>query len=178
MVKQIGFTLIELMVTIAIMAILLTLAMPSFRDMIAANRIATQSNLLLTDLVFARSEAVKRGLRVTLCPSTNQTSCTNTAWKNGWIVFVDTSNFGVVDATEEVLRANQGLSGDTTVTLTGFSSSYVQYLSSGSLASGSGAGVADLNGVFTVCISGYTGRAISINMTGRASSAATASTCS
>ena len=87
-----GFTLIELMITLVLAAIILTLAVPGFQDIIRNNRAATQANELVTALGLARSEAVKRGARVSLCPSTDQASCTGGAdWSNGWIVFLDTA---------------------------------------------------------------------------------------
>lgn len=87
-----GFTLIELMITLVLAAIILTLAVPGFQDIIRNNRAATQSNELISALGLARSEAVKRGARVSLCPSTNQTNCTGgTDWSVGWIVFLDTA---------------------------------------------------------------------------------------
>jgi len=87
-----GFTLIELMITLVLAAIILTLAVPGFQDIIRNNRAATQANELVTALSLARSEAVKRGARVSLCPSADQASCTGgTDWSNGWIVFLDTA---------------------------------------------------------------------------------------
>lgn len=85
-----GFTLIELMITLVLAAIILTLAVPGFQDIIRNNRAATQANELVTALGLARSEAVKRGARVSLCPSTDQASCiAGPDWSSGWIVFVD-----------------------------------------------------------------------------------------
>lgn len=85
MKKQSGFTLIELMVTISILAILLGIGVPSFRAMIEGNRIRTVTNDLVIALQFARSEAVKRGIPVTLCSSNDQAACTGT-WADGWVV--------------------------------------------------------------------------------------------
>jgi len=77
-----GFTLIELMVTIAIAGILIGIAIPSFTSIITSNRLTTSANELVTALNFARSEAVKRGQQVVVRK-------TGAEWENGWQVFVD-----------------------------------------------------------------------------------------
>ena len=82
--KQSGFTLIELMVVISILAILLGIGVPSFRATIEGNRITTVANDLVGALQFARSEAVKRGTNVVLCSSADQASCSG-VWINGWV---------------------------------------------------------------------------------------------
>lgn len=82
---QQGFTLIELMVTIAVVAILLGIAIPSFTDSTLASKLRTQANDLVAGAVLARSEAIKRNQTVTLCASSDGTSCTGT-WSDGWIV--------------------------------------------------------------------------------------------
>src|SRR5450432_2934716 len=115
--KSSGFTMIELMMTIAIGAIVLVLAVPSFRYVTNSNRIAAEINGLLGDLQFARSEAIKEGRTVTVCVSTNGTSCTGTPnWEGGWIVFSDPANVGVVDAGENILRVQKTFSGTDTFT--------------------------------------------------------------
>lgn len=82
---QCGFTLIELMVTIAVVAILLGIALPSFTDSTLGSKLRTQANDLVAGAVLARSEAIKRNQTVTLCASSNGTSCTG-SWSDGWIV--------------------------------------------------------------------------------------------
>lgn len=74
-----GVTLIELIVTVAVLAILLSLAAPTFRDLLAAQRIRAAAHSLVSDLVLARSEAVKRGASVTLTPTAGN-------WADGWRV--------------------------------------------------------------------------------------------
>jgi type IV fimbrial biogenesis protein FimT len=90
-----GFTLIELMVTISILAILLAIAIPSFQGLIASSRLTSAHNDLLSALAQARSNAIKVGNRVTVCMSANGTSCASTGgWEQGWISFVDTTRSG------------------------------------------------------------------------------------
>jgi type IV fimbrial biogenesis protein FimT len=114
--KSSGFTMIELLMTIAIGSILLMIAVPSFRYVTNSNRIAAEINGLLGDLQFARAEAIKEGRTVTVCQSTTGTTCTSTAtaWQGGWIVFSDPTNVGVVDAGENILRVQKPFSGTDT----------------------------------------------------------------
>ena len=90
---QTGFTLLELLITMAMAAILLTLAVPSFQYVTNANRIAGEVNGLLGDLQFARAEAIKEGRSITVCVSTDGATCANsTTWQSGWIVFSASTN--------------------------------------------------------------------------------------
>ena len=87
-----GFTLVEIMISIAVVAILLTIGIPSFRYVTNSNRIAAEINGLLGDMQYARSEAITEGQTVTVCVSTNSTSCAGAAvstWEKGWLVFSD-----------------------------------------------------------------------------------------
>jgi len=90
-----GFTLIELMVTVSIAAILIGMAIPSFTDTIASNRLTANANEMVTALNFARSEAIKRGTQVTIA----RLSGTNKKWESGWQVFVDINGDGILDDT-------------------------------------------------------------------------------
>ncbi|HEY0942674.1 MAG TPA: GspH/FimT family pseudopilin [Steroidobacter sp.] len=92
-----GFTILELMITVAVLSILVGVGIPSFQDMMRRNRLATQTNQLLGALAYARSEAVKRGVRVTVCPANDaQDACSDDGrWaQNGMIIFTD--NVGAV----------------------------------------------------------------------------------
>lgn len=102
--KQSGLTLIELIVGMAILAILATTAVPSFVDFVRRNRLATQTNDLVTAINIARSEAVKRSQQVSICASGDQATCSgSTDWTDGWIVFRDTGSAGS-PTVDEVLR--------------------------------------------------------------------------
>lgn len=172
---QTGFTLIEMMVTISIAGILAAVAVPSFQNIMTANRLVTQSNDLIADLALARSEAAKTGGRVTVCVSSDGLSCTGgTNWAAGRIVFTDSPTYGTVDGSgataDTILRKSAALSGSNTLASTGFT--YVQFL---------GTGLSNLTGTtntFTLCHSGFKSQVVRISVTGRAYlDTAASSTC-
>ncbi len=117
-----GFTLIEVMIVVAILAIFAGIAAPNFRELITQNRMTSQANDLLAALQFARSEAITRGRRVSICPSNSGTACTNSAWQGGWIVFAEglTGTIGTYEsAGDTLLRVQQALQGTSTLTVGG-----------------------------------------------------------
>lgn len=95
-----GVTVIELMVTIVILAILLVVGVPSFRNAALSTRLTALSNDLVAGVQLARSEAIKRNGVVEFCASANGTTCAGTSWDQGWIV---RSDDGVVIQTHEAL---------------------------------------------------------------------------
>jgi len=107
-----GFTLIELMVTLAVLGILATLAAPSFQNLIRSTRLSTAANDLSSAMALARAEAIRRGARVTLCRSSTSANALPTcdtgggAWTDGWVLFVnsDADTPPAIDAGEEILR--------------------------------------------------------------------------
>lgn len=117
---QTGFTLIELLVTLTIVVVLTVLAMPGFQSLLVARRLEAATDTLASDFRYARSEAIKRTNRVTICTSTNGNSCSGSSgiWKDGWIVFVDEDGDGTVDTGEAVLRVQDSLSGITSIAST------------------------------------------------------------
>ena len=109
--KMTGFTLIELMVTLAVVTIVVTTAVPAFKSMVANNRIAAQTNEIVGAIQYARSEAAKLHKRVILCRSANPTaatpSCGGTAnnWTTGWLLFASgDANSTYESANDTLLR--------------------------------------------------------------------------
>jgi type IV fimbrial biogenesis protein FimT len=85
--------MIELIITVMVGSVLLMIAVPTFFWVTNSNRIAAEINGLLGDLQFARGEAVKEGQNVTVCVSSNGTTCAGTnTWQKGWIVFSTANN--------------------------------------------------------------------------------------
>jgi type IV fimbrial biogenesis protein FimT len=170
-----GFTLLELIVAISIAGILMAMAVPSFKDMIRNTRLTTYANELVTSLNLARSEAVKRGVSVSVRKSSSVTGCTPTYWNTcGWNVFVDdgagtasNKDNGVLDAGEQILRTYPAL--PTSFTLAGTSPNFVNFIRY------QADGTSNTNGSFAVCDNSdgnnlpepYTSKLIIISQVGR-----------
>lgn len=164
MKRELGMTLIELLVTLTVAAILLTVAVPSFNAVIQNNKAVAQGNQFVTAFNYARSEAVKRHLRVSVCASNiDQSDCSGgNTWVNGWIVFADGAGAaGKIDVGDEILKVWVQLEGQSKVT-TGIAS--VSYLQSGALSGGAANIVLKVDGC-----TGNNARTISISSTGRVS---------
>jgi len=138
-----GLTLIELLITIAIAALLLSLAMPAMQQFVTQKAVASNSDELLSALRFARSEALKRSAPVTVCSGNGQVTaaaaqCGADTWSQGWLVFADVNGNGSFDkATDQLLRVQQPLSPAQVVgpTASG-NSSFVEFVASGIVVTG------------------------------------------
>jgi type IV fimbrial biogenesis protein FimT len=148
--KQAGFTLVELLISIVLLAILLALAVPSFQSFVKNNRVTAQTNGLVSAIQMARSEALKRGTNSVICASDNGEDCTgNGTWASGWIVFSDLNADGdpnvggsdpLCEETEDcILLVSDGLSGENTLTA---DSDKIRFLPNG--LTGPGAWTAEL----------------------------------
>lgn len=149
-----GFTLIEMLVTLAVLALLLGLAVPSYRTFVLDNRTTSQANDLLASLQLARSEAIKRGVRVTVCKSGDGATCTSfEGWEQGWLTFVDSDGDGQRDTTpapgERILQVREALS-DSGQTLSGGAglANYISYRPRGDARLADGT---PQSGVLVVC---------------------------
>lgn len=87
-----GVTLLELLVTVAVLAIIVAVGVPGLHNLVQNNRATGHANELVTALNFARSEAIRRGARVTICASANGTSCGGGDWSAGWVVLDQNDN--------------------------------------------------------------------------------------
>jgi type IV fimbrial biogenesis protein FimT len=122
--NQGGFTLIELIFTLVVAGVLITIAVPQFTQALRNNDRNSQLNVFVSSLNLARSEAVTRGARVTMCRSTNGATCNTDVssegnWESGWIVYVDLDADGIFEPAspnnEPLIRVFEPLKGSLTL---------------------------------------------------------------
>lgn len=162
-----GFTLTELLVVVILLAILGSLVSAPMARISDAVKMRTQAGDFLLALRLARSEALKRNVRVTMCKSSSGTSCSQEGdWEQGWIIFEDTDHDAQPDPGEAVIQRAGALSGDWRLVGNNTVASYVSYTSTGRTRTITGAFQA---GSITLCRSntGVSMRQIVINNNGR-----------
>lgn len=132
-----GFTVIELMITIALAAIILTLGVPAYQGLVERNRLTADINSFISSLALARSEAVKRKQRVNLCASSDGSTCSNnnSGYESGWIVYVETIAPADNRAnSEQLLWVSEALADNMTLRATVPFNNRIQYLATGQTA--------------------------------------------
>lgn len=167
-----GFTLIELLIMLALVTIIGSLATGSLGRLGHALRLRTLTEDFLGSLRLARSEALKRNVRVTLCKSASGESCTQEGgWHQGWILFEDADNDAKVGPGEPVIRRVQALPADWRLTGNDLVERYISYAPNGRTRTITNAFQA---GTVTLCRVGgdAAARLVVINNSGRVRAAA------
>jgi len=145
--KENGFSLIEVIVTLAIAAIVLSIGVPSFQSYIQNNRQTIAINELATALQLARNSAISRRVAVTLCKSPNAANCIIGAdsgdWSQGWMMFTNPNGINGVanldpDAGEELLRVHGGLRDNATFIGSGPVANQITFIAQGRINNGFG----------------------------------------
>lgn len=106
--KYRGFTLVELMIVLLLLAVVATIGVPSFAQLMRSNQLTSHANGVLSALQLARSEAAARGVPVAVCGSNNGSSCTNNGWGSGWIVFRNPAGNGTLANPQDIIRTGSG----------------------------------------------------------------------
>lgn len=164
-----GFTLIELMITLVVAAIVLTIGIPSFSDFVKNNRLVGYVNEFVAAAHLARSEAIKRRRYGYICASSDQSSCTGgTNWGVGWITWIDDNGDGTPQSSE-LLRVRQTL--DATVSYTSDGASRFRF---------DPMGISPTTGVLTLCDdrTAEQGRIVAVSNSGRVAINPTPAACS
>lgn len=183
--QQKAFTLIEMMVVVSVLAILLAFAVPSFRSTVASNRLTASTNELVSSIALARSEAIRRGVRVSMCKSANGAACTTAGtWSQGWIVFADTTRLNAsaaVDAGETLIGRGMPVATDIRIEGSAGVANFVSFAADGTVRNMAGAAS---SGRLQVCSSASAlgdanrARRIDITSAGRVATTSLAATVS
>ena len=161
-----GFTLLELIVAISIAGVLMSMAIPSFNDMMRNNRLTTYANELVTSLNIARSEAVKRGVTVTVA----KTSATSSSYwsASGWNVFVDNNgNKTFETGTDDLLRTYDKFPNAFILVGNGGIVNYITYQSDGTSNTGGTFALCNISDGNGIPPKPYTSKLIIISPVGR-----------
>lgn len=150
--SQTGFTLIELLITLSLAMIILSFAVPSFSSFIKNSRVTTITNTLVTDVNYARHEAVTRGANIVLCRSANPTAASptcggnNSDWTSGWLIFVSKDTNDVYDdGVDTLLRVGARTEGTVNIKTNAVADADLIFKADGTIDMGGG------TAVFAVC---------------------------
>ena len=165
--RQGGFSLIELLVAITVVAILSAIGIPALRNFTLQQRIGTTVQELQLDVALARSEAITRATSVSLCTSSDGATCTGTGWEGGRIIITDANQDGALEGADAVLRQGNAPQASMTVT----AQPALSFVSFNRL------GQANTAVVFTVCKAGLKARLLTVRSSGNPSVSSPGTTC-
>ena len=126
-----GFTIIELMITLALVGVLVTFGVPGFSGLMERNQLTTGINQFVSSLSLARSEAIKRNERVNICTSNDGVQCTASSYEDGWLVYVDSNQNNSRDNNEELIWVGSSLANNLTLRGSSGFSNQISYMSTG-----------------------------------------------
>ncbi len=169
-----GFTVLELMITLVIAAILTTLAIPSFQRFGVNSKLSTTSNNLSASMSRARAEAIKARRNVRMCPTSNNSTCdSNASWADGWIMFVDRDGNGT-PASSELLQIGASMDARVSLTTPSAFSQWLEFRPTGTVLGNAGS-----SGSFNLCTDDFDdlSRQVGISAAGRVSAKKQANLC-
>ncbi len=135
-----GFTLLEVLVVLALLGILVGMAAPAMSDLRVRHQLQAQAEGFLDSLVLARSEALRRQQRISLCAQARNGGCdADGQWQQGWLVFVDGNDNGLHDAGEALIEAHAALPPGLSLGATSTVKTYFSYGPEGRSATANGA---------------------------------------
>ena len=171
-----AFTIVEMLIALAIAGMLAALAAPAFHDWLAAYELANHAKHLAETMTRARTEAVRRGHRVNLCKSQDRSHCADLGfWDAGFLVFVDINRNGRVDDDEPVLEIGGAAPRGITIAANRPLDDYVSYTNLGQARLQNGA---LQMGTFTVCRRGQQALHVVLANSGRVRIEKTGERCS
>jgi type IV fimbrial biogenesis protein FimT len=170
-----GFTLVELVVALAVATLLVCLALPTYGEWIGMSQIMNEAQHLANSMNRARAEAINSGFRVNLCQSAGGPKCVAAGtWEGGWILFIDSNGNGQVDAGEQVLWTEEAAPSGITMAANAPLNHYFSYTSLGHARLLNGA---LQMGTFTVCRHGRNAVNVVLAHSGRVRIAKTKAAC-
>lgn len=170
--RMAGFTVVELMITLIIGAVLVAMATPSFTSMVHSSRAQSMADDFASALNFTRTESLKLATRVTICASNNGSTCTG-AWNEGWIIFQDyaaTDNDAPVlekNGTKNLLKTagKSKINSAITVKSGGTDQTFIRFTRLGALSKGNNAAPIDVKMKVTGCKS-ENAKKVSVSLSG------------